>query len=206
MKAIKVMLLVLIVLAAAVAIIGLLLPGEYTVKRSVVVDTNPTHVAAYVRNLNQWKHWSPWENSPGMTIEPGEQTSGVGATQSWSSDKENGRLEVIAVTPDRIDFVCYFQNEQYISDCSITFEQLADSTTVTWTMTGIMDKPPVLGPYMALMMKQQLGPLFTQGLDNLKAVAEQGPATLSDAATTAEQAPAEEQTAEMKQAANGEQE
>lgn len=173
MKIIKIIAIVLIILIAVVVIVGLFLPKDFVVKRSVQIATNPTHVSVYIVNLNQWPHWSPWKDyDETMKTTLGDQIHGVGAHQSWSGDSSTGRLEFTAVSKERVDFTCYFEDTDSEADCYLSFVPVGDGTQVEWSMSGSVDTP-IVGGYFALLMDSMVGPMFEHGLDKMKRAAEQ---------------------------------
>ena len=172
MKALKALCIIVIVLVIIIAVIGLFLPSEYKVSRSVHIETNPTHVSAYIVNLNQWPHWSPWEEGdPSLVVKLGDKTSGVGATQSWQGDSSNGRLEVTELTDTSIRYMCYFDDDSNSADCLMSYVKAGDGTDVSWEMKGNIDVP-VVGGYLALMLEGMVGRMFNTGLKKLKYAAE----------------------------------
>ena len=197
MKFIKIIAIVLIILIALVVVVGLFLPKDFTVKRSVHIDTNPTHVSVYIVNLNQWPHWSPWKDfDETMHTTLGDQIHGVGAHQSWTGDSSTGRLEFTAVSKERVDFTCYFEETQSEAACYLSFVPKADGTQVEWAMSGSVDTP-IVGGYFALLMDSMVGPMFEHGLDKMKRAAEQrrdeqsaAEAEPATTATTSDQEPA----------------
>ncbi len=172
MKLLKNLLIFIVFVVVILFVVGFFLPKDYNVTRSIHIETNPTHVAAYVKNLNQWPHWSPWEEcEPKLDIKVGDKISGVGASQSWSGEQGNGRLEFTEVSEDKVAYTCYFENDTMTADCVMHFKAEGDHTHVEWTMTGRVDTL-VVGGYMALMVDKMTAPMFERGLEKLKNAAE----------------------------------
>ena len=188
MKALKAFCIIVVLLVVLIAAIGLFLPSDYKITRTVHIETNPTHVSAYIVNLNQWPHWSPWEEGdPTLVVSLGEKTSGVGASQSWQGDSSNGRLEVTALTDTSIRYVCYFDDDSNSADCEMTYVKAGDGTDVTWDMSGSMDVP-VIGGYLVLMLEGMVGRMYETGLKKLKYAAE---GKADEFATSSSETPAE---------------
>ena len=187
MKFIKVTAIILIILITVVVIVGLFLPKDYTVRRQVTIDTNPTHVSVYIVNLNQWPHWSPWKDYDETSVTTlGDTIHGVGAHQSWTGDSSTGRLEFTAVSKERVDFTCYFEDTSSEADCYLSWVPNGEATEVEWSMSGSVDTP-IVGGYIALLMDSMVGPMFEHGLNKMKRAAEQrseeqaAPAAATDA-------------------------
>ena len=185
MKAIKVIAILLIVLLLGLVLVGVFLPKDFSVQRSVRIDTNPTHVSVYIVNLNQWPHWSPWKDyDETMEVTLGDQILGVGANQSWKGDSSTGRLEFTKVSDDRVEFTCYFGDTQSEADCYLSFVPDGDATKVEWGMSGSIDTP-IIGGYFAMLMDQMVGSKFEHGLHKMKAAAEQAEQPTAPAQTEA---------------------
>lgn len=173
LKIIKSLIVLLIIIIVLFLVIGIFLPKEYTVSRSVVIDATPQQIHPYLNDLNNWPQWSPWtENDPTMKITLGDITSGVGASQSWvGKDGDGSLLFTQSSIQDGIDYDVEFNQGQF--KCKSAFEYLPEGqqTDVIWEMKGKVDTP-VLGGYFAAKMDSWVGPEFEKGLQNLKKVVE----------------------------------
>jgi hypothetical protein len=167
----KKFLVVLIVILVLIVVIGLFLSSEYSLERSIVVGAKPAAVHKLVGDLNRWEEWMPWkEQDPTIQVELGQKTTGVGASQRWTSKDGAGSITFTASDKDKgIEYDMVFGD--YTSKGSIRYEQVGKSTKVTWGMTGEIPTP-VIGGYMALLMPSMIGTSFDKGLNNLKRVAE----------------------------------
>ena len=168
-------LLLLIVLIGA----SFVLPTTYTVERTAVINATTDRVHELVGDLANWDQWTPWkQHDPTIQITRGLQTTGPGATQSWTGESGSGSLTITESAPEKgIRYDLSFDRDAYRCRSAILYTTLPDGRTeVTWVMQGRMNTP-VVGPYFALAMDPLLaGPLFQQGLDNLNAVASAPPA------------------------------
>ena len=154
--------------------IGIILPKNYTVSRSVVINAPTEKIHTYVNDLNMLNQWSPWEESdPDLIIQKGHITSGVGAHQSWSGKSGSGELTLTKSDPDiGIEYKLLFNEKKYKCESSIKYKNHTNSTEVVWNMNGYANMP-VLGGYFALLMDSMVGPMFEKGLHRLKRVVEQ---------------------------------
>jgi hypothetical protein len=157
----------LLVVIIAAAVLGFFLPGDYKVERSVVINAKPSAVHALVGDLRRWDDWTPWkEDDPSVQVVLGEKTSGVGASQTWTSKSGAGSLRFTAADEDKgITYDMTF--EKWTSQGAIRYEEIGKSTKVTWTMDGSVDTP-VIGGYFALLMPSMIGGSFDKGLARLK--------------------------------------
>jgi hypothetical protein len=167
----KKFLVVLLLLVIAIAAVGFFLPGEYSVERSIVINAKPSAVHKLVGDLKRWDEWTPWkEADPSIQVTFGQETSGVGASQTWTSKEGSGSLRFTAADEDKgIEYDMTFA--QWTSQGAIRYERVGDSTKVTWTMNGDLETP-VLGGYMALLMPSMISGDFDKGLQKLKRQAE----------------------------------
>ncbi len=163
----------LAILFGAVILIGLILPTGYEVSRTTVINAEPEKIHLYVNDLNKWDTWEPWrDEDPSLVITIGDKTSGVGANQSWVGKDGNGSLTFTQSSPQKgIEYELQFNDGMYKCAAALQYDKKGENTEVLWTMTGDMSFP-VVGGYLALMMDSMAGPMFEQGLDKLKKVAE----------------------------------
>jgi len=173
LKIIKSLIVLLIIIIVLFVVIGLFLPKNYTVSRSVIIDAPPQQIHRYLNNLNKWPKWSPWaENDPTLVVKVGDVSAGVGATQSWDGKDGDGSLVVTSSDPSKgINYDLEFNQGKF--QCKGGFVYIPDgqSTEVVWEMIGKVDTP-VIGGYFASRMDTWVGKEFEKGLRNLKNVVE----------------------------------
>lgn len=166
-----------IVLASAMIVcmaVGLLLPNEYVVSRSVVIEATTEEIHAFVGDLRRWEMWGPWhENDPTLVVTYGAKTSGIGASQSWVGEDGNGSLEITASSPRRgVRYDLAFDDGAHRCRAAIRYHPQAGNTLVSWMIRGRMDTP-ILGGYAAWLMEPLVGGLFERGLAKLKHTVEE---------------------------------
>lgn len=156
-----------------VLIMGIILPSEYEVKRSIVINAQVENIHPYVEDLNQWPKWTPWQDeTSNVEITPGEITKGKGATQQWVGKSGAGELEITRSSPDYgVDYFLDMNAEGLNTNGSITYQPQGNSTQVSWTTTGKFTMP-VIGPYIAMAMDGTAGPMLEDALKKLKGLAE----------------------------------
>lgn len=161
---------VLIVLFIAV---GLILPNQVDVRRSITINAPLESIHKYTNNLEKWSEWSPWvELDTTMKMTLGEIHQGVGASQSWVGESGSGQLKFTASSLQQgIVYNMSFDGDPTVYEAGLSYQSNATATVVTWHMSGEM-KPLIIGNYFAQLMDSFVGNDFTKGLEKLKAIAE----------------------------------
>lgn len=177
MKWLKRLAIVFVVLIAVFVVVGLLLPAEYEVERSVLIEADNEAIHTLVGDLRQWPEWTPWlDMDPTIETTFGEITTGVGAHQSWSGKSGGGKLTFTECDLETgIVYDMTFDEDSYESVGRIEYASAAGGVEVRWTMTGEIGMNPV-SRYFGALMDMMVGPMFDKGLKNLKSVAESIPA------------------------------
>lgn len=151
--------------------IGLLLPSNYRVVRSTVIDADAMEIYNQVARLRTWADWTTWttEEYPTLKYSYEGPDSGVGAVQSWTDEEMGGgRLEVTSATVGKsIAYEMRFDGYDEPMLGEFTFESTDDGTTVTWIAHGELGFNPI-SRYFGTMFDSMIGADFQQGLDNLK--------------------------------------
>jgi uncharacterized protein YndB with AHSA1/START domain len=171
------------IVIALVGAIGVVLiyagtkPDTFGVQRSTTIKAPAEKVYALVNDLQQWKHWSPYETKdPAMKRSFSGPSAGPGAAYAWDGNKEvgQGSMKITGTTPPslvsiQLDFVKPFEAHNRVD---FRFAPKGDATEVTWAMNG---PAPYLTKLMSTFfdMDKMIGKDFEAGLAKLKTVAEQ---------------------------------
>ena len=156
------------------AIVGILLPTNYSLSRSLIISAKPETIHIFVGDLTKWELWAPWKDEdPSIVTTFGGKTSGVGASQSWIAKDGDGSLTFTMSSPtEGIEYDLSFDGGAYKCWAGMHYDTLGENATkVTWSMKGNMDMP-VVGGYFAMMMDSMVGNMFERGLSKLKQQAE----------------------------------
>ena len=166
-------------LVAAFVVIGMVLPTRYAIQRETTIDAAPEAIHAYVGHLDQWSEWMPWEKEdPSIITKRSDKTTGVGASQSWTSAKAgDGEVEFTEcdeATGIAYDMVFLMKDRRAPSKASIRYAPSGAGTKVTWAMEGDMEPmmPRFLAGWFKPMMGKMIGKNFARGLESLKGMAE----------------------------------
>ncbi len=180
MKALRVILIILLVIFGAYCIWMATLPSTYKVERSAVIDAPPSQVYAVVSDFKSWGDWDPW-NRKDTTIkhEFGDHTQGVGAMYSWTSENSgSGTQEIVAAEENKSMETKLVFEGMGDSQTHWTFEEVPENKTkVTWDLTGEVG---FFSRWQTVMMDQFVGKDYEDGLDNLKEKVESMPAPKKD--------------------------
>lgn len=172
----KIIVLTIIVLVAALLIYAATRPDTFRLQRSLTINAPADKVFPFINDFHHWPSWSPWEKMDlGMKKTHSGSPQGKGAVYEWDGNKDvgTGRMEVLESTPPskiriKLDFLKPFEAH---NTAEFSLEGKGNSTTVTWAMYG--PRPymmKVMG--MVMNMDKMVGGQFETGLANLKAIAE----------------------------------
>jgi carbon monoxide dehydrogenase subunit G len=174
-KFLKLILISPILLAALVFIVGYLLPSQWHVSRSIVINKPPQTIYPLVADFKHgWPQWSDFDyEDPGIQYSYAGPNLGVGASRSWVSAKMgNGFQRITNADPATgIYFDLKMENTNFGLSGKITFEPAGTATKVTWTDSGDTGNN-IFFRYMASMMDQMMGDTFDRSLAKLKEKAE----------------------------------
>ncbi|MBK9523464.1 MAG: SRPBCC family protein [Bacteroidetes bacterium] len=179
MKIFKRILFIIAILLLLIAGIGLLLPSQVHVERSIDINKDQNSLFSFVSNYDNWNQWSPWYELDTATLYTFEGPhSGKGAILKWKSDNKNvgqGSMTITdLVAPELIKQDLNFMDEG-ISKSEYRFKPAATGTTVTWALDMEMGFNPlfrIIGKFMDGMV----GKDFEKGLLKLKTITEAMPA------------------------------
>jgi uncharacterized protein YndB with AHSA1/START domain len=175
MKILKGLFVFLVGLVLLFVVIGLFLPQQVHVERSITTTASPATVFGLVDGFRRFNEWSPWARiDPATKYTFSGPDTGVGARMEWSSahpDVGSGSQEVIAVEPDhrvtsRLDF-----GMDNPTTSTILLEPQGTGTRVTWSLDSDFSGS-LIGRYFGLALDRMVGPDYEKGLAQLQAVAE----------------------------------
>ena len=172
MKVLKVLGIIVLALVAIVFAIGLFLSNEAHLERSVTINASPGKIYQELNTFNNILEWSPWTKiDPAARYEYAGPEYGVGARYSWDSEDPNvgkGSQEIIGTRENKyvkteMKFVG-MEGGSFYAEFILTSE--AEGTQVTWTYDGHTEG--FFWRYFMAGTDMILGPMYEQGLDDLK--------------------------------------
>lgn len=183
MKMLKRILLFVAGLVVLLAVIGLLLPAQSHVERSVVIDASVETVFPLVNNFHEFNRWSPWaKRDPDTQYRYEGPDSGVGAKVIWASDNPQvgaGSQEIVESEPNSRVATALDFGDMGGAQAAFTLEPKGRGVRVTWMFDVEHGMNPV-NRYFGLMMNMWVGADYEAGLANLKALAESLPAVMTE--------------------------
>jgi len=160
-------------------IIGLFLPTQYNIKKSIHINATPQETHYWLNDFKLWSTWSPWEIiDPSFKVTLGEKTKGIGANLTWSSQSGNGELTVTKINNSGLHYNIIF-NHEHSATSSFTYKNDKKNTIVTWLING-NNHTPVIAGYQVLLIRYVIAPSLELGLKNLKSQTEMNLVIKSD--------------------------
>lgn len=163
-----------VILVGLFLLIGSLLPRDFDTSTSVLIAAGPEQIFPYVNDLDHWQSWSPWNASAikGLTVEVGQTTAGIGATQRWNEPRGDGKLWITDVEePNRVEFSSRFANFPEMESSIVLTSTGDQSTQVTWTSRGSLPGGPFYG-WFGMAFSSGLQAEYGKALQRLKTTVE----------------------------------
>lgn len=171
MRFLKILGLLALLLVLVGAVLVFTTDEQFHVERSVVIDAPPEQVHPHVDDFDKWSAWSPFDAAD-ETIEytyDGAR-SGVGATRSWTSEQSGAGRQTItrSVPQEGVWMELVLEGEP--AEIAFVFEEVEGGTKVTWRDDFRLEGAMKL--FGLLLDPLVLGPMFEQGLADLKTAVE----------------------------------
>ena len=161
-------------LLALLLIVPLFLPNEFTVERSIHIQTERSPIFSRIVDLQSWKDWSPWYAQEPDADYSFEGTPGVvGSSSQWKGEKIGAGKQTLTkiVQPEYVETKLeFFEPENSQATGYWKFNEENGCTTVVWGIKGELGYP--IGRIMGCFMDKMIGSDFEKGLSSLKNVME----------------------------------
>ena len=159
---------------AIIALIGAMLPRSYDFESQVNIVAQPSAVFQKIESLRNWQDWSMQFNPAaieGLEIQYSGADSGVGAVQTWTDPRGNGKLWITESQPfQHVDYTVIFGNFPEM-ESRIELTPQGATTQVTWRSKGSLPGGPFYG-FFGAFFSTQLKHEYNRSLEKLKAVVE----------------------------------
>lgn len=151
-------------------------PNRFVIERTVMIAAPPEWVFPLVNDLETGLKWSPFERlDPSMVKRFSGPKSGPGAAYDWEGNRKAGagRIEIVEITQPSLVILQLTMDRpmKAINRVEYHLDRQGNATRFTWKMTG---PQPFIAKLMSLIIETDkiVGPMFEEGLANLKALAE----------------------------------
>jgi effector-binding domain-containing protein len=171
MKAIKYIIILLLIFTIGGAVYFSLKDGKYDITQTRVIDAPASVIYKQIEDFKQWENWNPWLKEEEITSTMGTQTQGVDGNYSFTDDNGNGKVTITGVEPNKsLTMNMFYDNgiTSSNSDVVIGLEQVENGTQVTWNMKGeqgLIDK--TIATIFGIKMEEEIKPKYKNGLENL---------------------------------------
>jgi hypothetical protein len=174
-KALKIILIVVVVAVVGVLAFATTKPDNFRVQRSTSIKAPPDKISTVLSDFRAWGPWSPWEKmDPAMKRTYSGEPKGKGAKYAWAGNSGvgEGSMTITEAQPSRValdlDFVKPFEGHNKVV---FTLAPKGDATEVTWDMQG---PSPYITKVIQVFcdMDGMIGKEFEKGLADLKTLTE----------------------------------
>lgn len=170
MKILKIIGIIIVVLVVVIGVTGMMLSGEASMERSIVVNASVEKVYSQVNTFNNIFEWSPWTKiDPNMKTTFSGPEYGVGAKYDWDSEDPNVGIGSQEIVDNREnEYVKTKMTFAIPGDFYAEFILVpeGEGTKVIWTYDG--KTTSFIWKFLMLGIDAQLGPAYEQGLADLK--------------------------------------
>ena len=166
--------LALIASAVAAAAFVVSRPSSYHVERSVLVEAQPSVVAAQITDFRRWLAWLPRERlDPAARRDYGGPGTGAGSSYHWSSTTGLGRGRMTIVAASTLIVEIELETEEprpSLADLEFRMSPEGDGTRLTWVQTGSLG---VVDRLLRATSREDgnLGAEIERGLEQLRIIA-----------------------------------
>ena len=173
MRAVKRLILGIVLLAVVMAAVAFALPRQVAVARSTVINAPESDVFPYLNDYRKFNEWSPWAARDPEThyVYTGPR-QGKGAVMEWDSNEfGRGRQEIVASVENKSVTVSLDFGAQGEATARYTLSPAGAGTKVTWGFESDVGNNP-LSRWMGLLFERWIGGDYEEGLARLKKVVE----------------------------------
>lgn len=180
MKIVKILLVIIAILFAVVLITGALLPKNYKVARSIVINAEKTEIWEILSKFKNNNKFSPWYEKDTTAKYTFNGVDGeVGCTFEWNGNKEVGSgiqtRKSQKENEEIVNTLKFLKPWESEAISRFLLKDTSGATQVTWTLEG--EAGLFARTFMFFMggMDKAIGADYEKGLKKLKEVCESGP-------------------------------
>jgi hypothetical protein len=175
-KYLKIALIVIGVIVAIILILGLIMPKQFDVSRTISIDAPKEFVFQKVNSLEKMDVWSPWSKmDPNMQVESSGIEGNIGSIRKWKGNKKvgEGEQEIKEIIPNELihNEIRFKTPMESTNQVYLKMAESNGKTEVTWQMVGESKFPfNAIGAFVSI--DKMIGPDFEKGLQDLKQIVE----------------------------------
>ncbi|MCZ2723047.1 hypothetical protein O1D97_15840 [Marinomonas sp. 15G1-11] len=158
---------VLAVVILALVAIGMLLPSQYYIERSIFINTSPSRMSLYLNDLSVWSRWMHLPNEGVFVTEPAFLLDEKQSLRIKNLDAEDGRLDVLSFGDEEIIFSVIPKKGILPVTNRLGWYREGQGVRVVWSVNGELSAG-LIGPYIALFANDIAGSNLEASLDTLK--------------------------------------
>ncbi len=168
MRALKYILLIVLIFIIGGSIYIATLEANYDIKRTRTLKIPIEVIFDEINDYKNWENWGPWIEMDSTIIATyPEITSGIGASYSWTGKEGTGSMKTISVIPNKeiiqqINFGSGSTPEVYWE-----FSEVENGTEVTWGMRGKNSFSEKLYWLFKGGIEKNMNPMYDRGLESL---------------------------------------
>lgn len=169
MKSLKYIFFLVLILIIGSSVYVATLDGNYDVHQSRTMKVPTSVVYKNINDFKNWKDWGPWyELDATIVASLPENTSGVGASYSWTGQDGNGSMKTLSTVKNKeliqqIDFGSGSAPEVYWK-----LNKVEEGTEVTWGMKGNNSFSEKIYWLLNGGIENNMLPMYQRGLELLE--------------------------------------
>lgn len=175
MRALKRLILGIVLLASVMGAVAFALPRHVIVERSTAINAPENDVFPYVNDLRKFTEWSPWAGrDPDIRYDFSGAAQGVGAKMQWSSDESGvgeGTQEIVESEPGKLVVVALEFADRGPASARYELRPSGAGTRVIWGLNADIGNNP-LSRWKGLLFDRWIGEDYERGLARLKELVE----------------------------------
>ena len=168
MKWVTRLLLFILVIAAALFVVSLFIPGTIKSSSTATIDAPSPIVFSQLNELKKWEEWDAWHKlDPDAKMDYSIPSSGKGAWYSWDGSKlGTGKVTITDANPGKS--LGYELDLGHGSKANSNFiiDTEGDRTKLTWNFESKIGMNPI-AKFMTMGMGKEVKKMSDEGLKNL---------------------------------------
>lgn len=173
MRALKRLMLGLVLLTFVMTAVAYALPQHVSLKRSVAIEAPESDVFPFVNDMDGLDRWAPWAaRDPEARHAASGSERGEGARAEWESERFGAvSREIVESVPDKKVVVALGFEAHGPATATYELSPAGAGTKVTWGFRTDVGNNPVMR-WSGLLFDRWIGEKYQRGLNELKRIVE----------------------------------